>query len=224
MPLVHSSDPAAKGGQVKSHRFAAANTALPFVNRDHAQLQAVQNFLRDGQVSVDVFGLVRGAAPPAAAAATAPPSREPEIASTFAIGEESSAFGAPTVLLPPAEVIAPLDKVDAWVQAGESVRIEVVVRTRKVGHFFPGGTVDAFDVWVEFEATDESGRTLLHSGSVADSGKGPVEPGAHFYRSLLLDEHGNVINKRTACSSLQAQPIRCTIGCRFRPTSQGASC
>src|SRR5207247_6245245 len=31
MPLVASSDPAAKGGKIKSHRFPAANTALPFV-------------------------------------------------------------------------------------------------------------------------------------------------------------------------------------------------
>ncbi len=206
MPLVHSSDPAADRGQVKSHRFAAANTALPFVNRDAAQLAAVQNFLRDGQISVDVFGLVRGDAPAAVAASL--PAREPEIASTFAVGEESSAFGAPAVLMPAAEVIAPLDKVDGWVQAGESVRIEVVVRTRKVGHFFPGGTVDAFDVWVELEATDESGRTLLHSGSVAEAGKGPVEPGAHFYRSLLLDEHGNVINKRNAWAARSVAYVR----------------
>ena len=56
------------------------------------------------------------------------------------------------------EVIAPLDKLEgegAAVRRGESVRVEVVVRTRKVGHFFPGGTVDAFDVWVELEATDD---------------------------------------------------------------------
>ena len=68
MPLVHSGDPAADGGQVKSHRFAAANTALPFVNRDPEQLEAVQRFLKDGQISVDVFGLVRGDAPEVAAA------------------------------------------------------------------------------------------------------------------------------------------------------------
>jgi tetratricopeptide (TPR) repeat protein len=78
------------------------------------------------------------------------------------------------------------------------VRLDVVVRTRRVGHFFPGGTVDAFDVWVELEAVDDRGRTLFHSGLVEDGGKGPVEPGAHFYRSLMLDEHGNPINKRNA--------------------------
>src|SRR3989442_1780039 len=26
----------------------------------------------------------------------------------------------------------------------------------------------------------------------------PVEPGAHFYRSFLVDQHGNEINKRNA--------------------------
>src|SRR4030095_1983814 len=78
----------------------------------------------------------------------------------------------------------------------------------KVGHFFPGGTVDAFDVWVELEATDDQGRVLLHSGSVADDGKGPVEPGAHFYRSLLLDEHGNPINKRNAWAARSVAYVR----------------
>jgi len=36
--------------------------------------------------------------------------------------------------------------------------VDVVVRTRKVGHFFPGGTVDAFDVWLELQATDEKAK------------------------------------------------------------------
>ena len=106
------------------------------------------------------------------------------------------------------DVIAPLDKVKATVRRGESVRVEVVVRTRKVGHFFPGGTVDAFDVWVELEAVDDRGRVLLHSGAVADEGKGPVDPGAHFYRSLQLDEHGNPINKRNAFMTRSVAYVR----------------
>jgi Tfp pilus assembly protein PilF len=72
------------------------------------------------------------------------------------------------------------------------------VRTRKIGHFFPGGTVDAFDVWLEFQARDAEGKALFWSGQVADEGRGPVEPGAHFYRSYLLDAEGNPINKRNA--------------------------
>jgi tetratricopeptide (TPR) repeat protein len=211
MPLVPSRDPAAKNGKVKSHRFAAANTALPFVNKDPEQLKAVQDFLRDGQISVDLFGLVRGDDPRPAEAAGSKAS-EPRIASTFAVGEESSNFGAAqNYLTLPADVIAPLDKVNGGLPAvrrGESVRLEVVVRTRKVGHFFPGGTVDAFDVWVELEATDDNGRVLLHSGAIANDGKGPVDPGAHFYRSLLLDEHGNPINKRNAWAARSVAYVR----------------
>ena len=94
---------------------------------------------------------------------------------------------------------APLDqKSNPAVRRGDSVRVDVVVRTRKVGHFFPGGTVDAFDTWVELKAVDDKGQTIFWSGGVADDGKGPVDPGAHFYRSLQVDEHGNPINKRNA--------------------------
>jgi tetratricopeptide (TPR) repeat protein len=211
MPLVPSRDPAAKNGMVKSHRFPAANTALPFVNKDAEQLKAVQDFLKDGQVSIDIFGIVR-TDPPASQPVVAGKQTEPRIASTFAVGEESSSFGAQqNILTAAADVIAPLDKLEgggAVVRRGESVRVEVVVRTRKVGHFFPGGTVDAFDVWVELEATDDKGRTLLHSGSMADGGKGPVEPGAHFYRALLLDEHGNQINKRNAWAARSVAYVR----------------
>jgi tetratricopeptide (TPR) repeat protein len=210
MPLVAANDPAAKNGKVRSHRFAAANTALPFVNKDPVQLKAVQDFLRDGQVTIDVFGIARtrdSAAPEVRPNATA----EQSLASTFAVGEESANFGATRMVLAgPAAVMAPLDKVTAIVRRGESVRLDVVVRTRKVGHFFPGGTVDAFDVWVELEATDDKGRTLLHSGAVGNdsAGYGPVDPGAHFYRSLLLDEHGNRINKRNAWAARSVAYVR----------------
>ena len=208
MPRVPSNDPAAKNGMVRSHRFPAANTALPFVNGDAEQLRITQKFLQDNVVSVDVFGFVRGeegAAPAKKAVANV----DQDLASTFAVGEESMNFGARQAFISkPAEVVAPLGKVDAVVRAGESIRLEVVVRTRKIGHFFPGGTVDAFDVWVELEAVDEQGRTVFHSGAVEKGGKGPVESGAHFYRSLQLDEHGNVINKRNAWSSRSVAYVR----------------
>jgi len=208
MPLVDSSDPAAKNGKVRSHRFPGANTALPFVNHDPVQLKVVQDFLRDGQISVDVFGISR--AEHTAREAQADPDNASRISSTFAVGEESGSFGAARVMStgPAADVLGPLDKMRVPVRRGESVRVEVVVRTRKVGHFFPGGTVDAFDVWVELEAVDDKGRVLLHSGAVDDEGKGPVEAGAHFYRSLQLDEHGNPINKRNAWATRSVAYVR----------------
>jgi len=208
MPLVASDDPAAKNGRIRSHNFPGANTALPYVNRDAEQLQLTQAFLRAGQVSVDLFGLVRGA-PLATRARPSAAAGEPRLASTFAQGEETASFGAaPGVVSAPGELVAPLGDGVARVRRGESLRVEVVVRTRNVGHFFPGGTVDAYDVWVELLARDDRGHTLLHSGRVADDGAGPVESGAHFYRSLMLDEHGGPINKRNAWAARSLAYVR----------------
>jgi hypothetical protein len=60
------------------------------------------------------------------------------------------------------------------------------------------GTVDSFDIWLELKGTDATGKPVFWSGRVEDDGKGPVEPGAHFYRSYQLDGEGNPINKRNA--------------------------
>ncbi|HXD19099.1 MAG TPA: tetratricopeptide repeat protein [Vicinamibacterales bacterium] len=212
MPLVVSRDPAARDGRVHSHRFAAANTAVPFVNHDTAQLEAVKAFLQDGQVTLDLFGLARGAAAPStslgARSERARADEEPTAASTFALGEESAAFGAARAMVAPAApTVTPFADGVAAVRRGESVRLEVVARTRKVGHFFPGGTVDAFDVWVDVEAVDDRGRVLLRSGAL-EHGTGAVDPAAHFYRSLQLDGHGNRINKRNAWATRSLAYVR----------------
>jgi tetratricopeptide (TPR) repeat protein len=204
MPLVAADDPAARDGHVHSHRFPGANTALPYVNGDAEQLRVTQEFLQAGQVTLDIFALSRPEA--GAEAQTRATGGEPRAMSTFAVGEEALHSGTLT-LSPAAEVSAPLDLADAAVRRGESVRVDVVVRTRGVGHFFPGGTVDAFDVWVELEARDEHGRVLLHSGALEGEG-GPVDPAAHFYRSLMLDEHGNPINKRNAWMTRSVAYVR----------------
>ena len=49
-------DLAAVDGTVRSHRFLAANTALPFIRGDTASLRRVEEFLQDEKVRVDVFG------------------------------------------------------------------------------------------------------------------------------------------------------------------------
>lgn len=196
MPQLRSSDEGNIGGYVHSHRFLGANTAIPTANEDTVQLELSKKFLQDKQVSVDIFAI----SPSEKNSSTqkAPQASKPELSTAFAVGEE-----ADTSLPqgPSGEVralTAPLGRVDAAVHRGDDVRLDVVVRTRKVGHFFPGGTIDAFDVWLELQATDEKGQTIFWSGQVEDGGKGPVEKGAHFYRALLIDDHGNPINKRNA--------------------------
>jgi len=206
MQKVASSDFGNKHGLIASHRFAAANTALPFVNGDRAQLDAVTHFLKDKQVTVDIFAL--GPSLGASQPGTMVPGGE--LSTTFAVGEEGGMDsivpqGASREVAP---ITAPLNRVDAAVRRGDTVRVDVVVRTRKVGHFFPGGTVDGFDVWAELQAVDDKGQTIFWSGEVEDGGKGPVEKGAHFYRSLSIDSRGNPINKRNAWSSRAVVYVR----------------
>ena len=103
---------------------------------------------------------------------------------------------------------APLDRVQPAVRRSDTVRVDVVVRTKRVGHFFPGGTVDAYDTWLELKGVDDKGQTIFWSGMVEDNGKGPVEKGAHFYRSLQVDAHGNPINKRNAWATRAVVYVR----------------
>ncbi len=193
MPAVRSDDPGNRDGFVHSHRFPAANTALPMANDDPAQLEATIDFLQNDIVSIDIFA-ISGADPVEESAAGL---LTGELSTTFAVGEEAD-VGGPVLIRDAAPVSAPIDRVNPTVRRGDSARVDVVVRTRRVGHFFPAGTVDAFDVWVELVATDDTGRTLFWSGRVEDGGRGPVDAGAHFYRSLLIDAHGNPIDKRNA--------------------------
>jgi TolA-binding protein len=200
MPLQPSQDEGNINGLVHSHRFPGANTAVPTANQDPEQLAQSVKFLQDKQVTVDVFAISP------AGTANEPASSSPlaggqELSTTFAVGEEAETSAAKGVNGEARPITAPLGRVPAAIRRGDDYLVDVVVRTRKVGHFFPGGTVDAFDVWLELQATDEKGQILFWSGKVEDDGKGPVEPGAHFYRSQQIDAHGNVINKRNAWSN-----------------------
>jgi Flp pilus assembly protein TadD len=204
MPLVKSSDPGNRAGMIHSHRFPGANTAVATVNHEQEQERATEEFLKSGFVTVDLFA----AAPVEAESKTQLRTYDaPKISSTFAVGEEAEQSG-PVTIRDVGKIAAPLDAPGVAFAPGSKVRVDAVVRTRKIGHFFPGGTVDGFDVWLEFQARDAKRSILAWSGSVADNGRGPVERGAHFYRSYLLDEHGNPINKRNAWQARSVLYVR----------------
>jgi len=207
MPLVASPDPGNHAGQVHSHRFAAANTAVASVNQDEAQLKATEDFLQSGFITVDLFAATEVTATPGQTEMLRRATDTPLLSSTFAVGEEAEPTG-PAVIREVGKVAAPLDAPGVRFAPGSTVRVDAVVRTRKIGHFFPAGTVDAFDVWLEFKAVDARGRVLAWSGRVEDDGRGPVEKGAHFYRSLQLDGEGNPINKRNAWQSRSLLYVR----------------
>ncbi len=87
----------------------------------------------------------------------------PQLNTTFAVGEEAEQ-STTAVVRDVGAVAAPADISGLTLQPGSTDRVDVVVRTRKIGHFFPGGTVDAFDVWLELKAEDDNGQCIFWSG------------------------------------------------------------
>src|SRR5579872_7274006 len=202
MPLESSKDQGNINGFVHSHRFPAANTAVPTANEDAAQLKLTEDFLKNGALTVDIFAVSPAQAPMKPGA-----SMQSDLSTSFAVGEEAeSKVAAEGGVTGP--IIAPLNRVQPALRRGDTVRVDVVVRTKKIGHFFPGGTVDAYDTWLELKGTDDKGQTIFWSGMVEDNGHGPVEKGAHFYRSLQIDAHGNPINKRNAWATRAVVYVR----------------
>jgi tetratricopeptide (TPR) repeat protein len=193
---------------IHSHRFAAANTAIPYVNDDAKQLDETEKFLQSGFITVDLF-----AATPIEESKNDVEMRRratdaaPSLSSTFGVGEESEQSG-PVTIRNVDKVAAPLNAPGVALQPGTTVRIDAVVRTRKIGHFFPAGTVDAYDVWLEFQARDAKGKIFAWSGSVDDNGRGPVDKGAHFYKSYQIDGAGNPIDKRNAWQTRSVLYVR----------------
>jgi tetratricopeptide (TPR) repeat protein len=155
------------GAAGRSHRFAAANTALPALRNDRDQLAAVTRFLQAGGVTVDLFAMTRGVA-----------------------------AGAAPSSVPAEEIFGPLDRLPATVRRGESTRVDALVRTPGVGHLFPGGKSDIAECWLELRAVDDRGRTLFWSGR-ADEGS-PVDPGAHFFRTLWTDGDARPVERHEA--------------------------
>ncbi len=82
---------------------------------------------------------------------------------------------------------------------GETVGVEVVVRTRGVGHPYTNGTADSNETWVSLEA-EESGRKFFRSGVLDDSGR--LDAGADSLATLVIDPSGDAMNRR------QPQDIR----------------
>ncbi len=62
MPLEEAveGDVSARDGYVKSHRFIAVNTALPYIRGDWETIERIERFLQDKKLRVDVFALRQG--------------------------------------------------------------------------------------------------------------------------------------------------------------------
>ena len=209
MPLVPSHDPGNHDGKVHSHRFPAANTGRRVRRtRTTTQLKATEQFLKSGFITVDIFAVspvedARRQPPWCAAPATGrkrcPASRwarKPSSSGDRRHPRSGQGRGAARPGRQPK------------FEPGSTARVDVVVRTRKIGHFFPAGTVDAFDVWLELQGHGRRWPRDLLERAGGRRRHGPVEPGAHFYKSYQLDGDGNPINKRNAWQARSVLYVR----------------
>ena len=76
---------------------------------------------------------------------------------------------------------------------GETVDVEVVVRTRTLGHPYTNGTSDSNETWVEFHA-DNGTRALMASGTL-DADK-RLDPAADKVAQLVIAHDGTAMDRR----------------------------
>jgi len=79
------------------------------------------------------------------------------------------------------------------VDAGDELRLRVILNSNKVGHDFPTGPLDIIQSWINIRVTDETGATLFSSGAVDE--KHFIEPGAFMLKAEPVDRYGNLIDR-----------------------------
>lgn len=152
MTKVPSNDAGNEQGLVSNHRFAAANTALPYLNQHVNQLAQTIDFLQNDIAEIDIFSIkINGEA-------VEPNTDLPNFAT------------------------------------GDKVELELIVRNKNVGHQLPSGTNDSNEWWLKVQLLNAQGKTILASGELDEQGK--VDSTAHFFKAILIDKNGDLIDKR----------------------------
>jgi len=88
---------------------------------------------------------------------------------------------------------APLRPGVPALQPGKKYRLEVVLRTTKLGHPFTQGTVDSNEVWTDAKVSNGA-KVIGRSGGLG--GHNEVDPWSHFVNVYMLDRDGNRIDRR----------------------------
>jgi tetratricopeptide (TPR) repeat protein len=158
---------------VHHHLFPGANTALPWLLARDPRYAAHRDGLANAvQAHAD---FLRGADP-------------------YGLGPKLriDLFGLKAGGTTAGRLIAPLRPHLPELQPGGAYLVEVVIRNLAVGHPFTQGTADSNEVWVECTARS-AGRVIGQSGALDE---GRVDEWAHFVNVLMLDRHGQRIDRR----------------------------
>lgn len=86
------------------------------------------------------------------------------------------------------EFIAPVNREDFKIKAGDELTADVVVTNKNIGHSFPPELRDFYEAYVEFTVSDTDGKTLYKSGFI--KADGDLDESAHAYKTHLVKEDG----------------------------------
>ncbi len=182
MPLVPTHD----GEEtVRDHRFLGANSLLPILNKDEAQAQATSAFLREDRIALDLFAISLATAAESDTAAADTSNTNLELATLLEPAQTNLALPAKTQTLDTLLLLHP--EFALTLARGQTVRLEVVVRSRNLGHAFPAGLADMAQAWLELKIADDKGNTIFENGATRGDS---VDPNAHFYGVAMVDSAG----------------------------------
>jgi hypothetical protein len=167
MPLVESEDPAA-GDPYDYNR-----SAFDGKHRSH-------RFLGANQLMPELHGLEN--------AAEHTRLTEAWLQGRIAIPEIAHKWPGATIPAVSIQLVAP-----ATARAGQTIDVQCIVTSNKVGHDFPTGPLDMIQSWIELVARDDRGRVIFESGTLDD--RGFIKPGSFLFKTEPVDQFGNLIDR-----------------------------
>jgi Tfp pilus assembly protein PilF len=88
------------------------------------------------------------------------------------------------------KLIAPLGTEPFDIAAGDVLTVSVVIQNKGIGHTLVPEQRDFYECWVEFQAKDAAGNTLMDSGAVGPDGA--LDPTAHSFTNRLVNVRGTL--------------------------------
>lgn len=91
------------------------------------------------------------------------------------------------------ELIAPVNRSNFSLAAGDELIADVVITNKNIGHSFPPELRDFYEAFLEFQVSDSSGRVLYQSGFIKPNGY--LDESAHNYKTYLVKADGTYNDK-----------------------------
>ena len=88
------------------------------------------------------------------------------------------------------KMTAPLGTEPVAIAPGDILTASIIIQNKGIAHSHVPEQRDMYESWVEFEATDATGRVLSHSGALEPNGD--LDPRAHSFTNRLVNVKGEI--------------------------------